>query len=82
MESDEQRRVREILSSMVESARPTRDDMDMVLDDTKQLCLLELDDKNIDDLDNLIRVTVQFYDYLRSIPPWPHFPDDPGHNTH
>jgi hypothetical protein len=35
------------------------------------------DDKDIENLRILIRLTVEFYDYLRSIPPWPEFPDDP-----
>jgi hypothetical protein len=39
------------------------------------------DDKDIEHLRVLIRVTVEFHDYLRSAPPWPQFPDDPFHDT-
>ena len=28
----------------------------------------------------LVRLTVEFHDYLTSTPPWPAFPDDPFHN--
>lgn len=38
------------------------------------------DDKDIENLGILIRVTVEFHDYLRSVPPWPQFPDDPFHD--
>ena len=38
------------------------------------------DDNEIEDLRILIRLTVDFYHYLNSIPPWPHFPDDPVHD--
>jgi len=29
---------------------------------------------------NLVRLTVEFHDFLTSTPPWPAFPDDPFHN--
>jgi hypothetical protein len=38
------------------------------------------DDKDIEHLRVLIRVTVEFHDYLTSVPPWPQFPDDPFHD--
>jgi hypothetical protein len=38
------------------------------------------DDKDIQNLGILIRVTVEFNNYLRSAPPWPQFPDDPFHD--
>jgi hypothetical protein len=38
------------------------------------------DDEDIHNLGILIRVTVEFHDYLRSAPPWPQFPDDPLHD--
>jgi hypothetical protein len=38
------------------------------------------DDKDIQNLGILIRVTVEFNNYLRSVPPWPQFPDDPFHD--
>src|SRR5258708_3863051 len=38
------------------------------------------DDGDIEELRIVIRVTVEFYHYLRPYPPWPHFPDDPFHN--
>jgi hypothetical protein len=38
------------------------------------------DDKDIENLRILIRVTVEFHHYLRSAPPWPQFPDDPFHD--
>jgi hypothetical protein len=38
------------------------------------------DDKNIEHLRILIRVTMEFHDYLRSAPPWPQFPGDPFHD--
>ena len=38
------------------------------------------DDEDIENLGILIRVTVEFYDYLTSTPPWPHVPNDPFHN--
>jgi hypothetical protein len=38
------------------------------------------DHKDIEQLRILIRVTVEFHDYLRSAPPWPQFPDDPFHD--
>jgi hypothetical protein len=38
------------------------------------------DDKDIQNLGILIRVTVEFHDYLRSAAPWPQFPDDPFHD--
>jgi hypothetical protein len=37
-------------------------------------------DDDIEQLRILIRVTVEFYDYLRSAPPWPKFPGDPFHD--
>lgn len=37
-------------------------------------------DKDIENLHILIRVTVEFHDYLRSVPPWPQFPGDPFHD--
>ena len=50
MRNDQIRRVRAILQSMEESARPA------------------FDDKDIQALQILVRVTVQFYDYLTSSP--------------
>jgi len=38
------------------------------------------DDEHIQNLGILIRVTVEFHDYLRSASPWPQFPDDPFHD--
>jgi len=38
------------------------------------------DDDDIEQLCVLIRLTVEFYDYLRSAPPWPKFPGDPFHD--
>src|SRR5438067_539549 len=38
------------------------------------------DDKDIEHLRVLVRLTVDFYDYLRSAPPWSQFPDDPFHD--
>lgn len=38
------------------------------------------DDKDIENLGVLIRVTVEFHHYLRSASPWPQFPDDPHHD--
>jgi len=38
------------------------------------------DDEDIQNLGILIRVTVEFHDYLRSAPPWPQFPGDPFHD--
>src|SRR5512132_4296401 len=38
------------------------------------------DDKDIQELRNLVRLTVEFHDFLTSTPPWPAFPDDPFHN--
>jgi hypothetical protein len=38
------------------------------------------DDKDIQELRILVRLTVEFHDYLTSTPPWPAFPDDPFHN--
>ena len=38
------------------------------------------DEKDIEHLGVLIRVTVEFHDYLTSAPPWPQFPDDPFHD--
>jgi hypothetical protein len=38
-------------------------------------------DKDIQNLDILIGVTVEFHNYLLSAGPWPHFPDDSFHNT-
>lgn len=38
------------------------------------------DDKHIQHLRVLVRLTVDFYDYVRSAPPWPQFPDDPLHD--
>jgi hypothetical protein len=35
------------------------------------------DDGDIENLRILIRLAVDFYYYLNSTPPWPHFPDDP-----
>jgi hypothetical protein len=35
------------------------------------------DDEDIDNLRTLVYLTVNFYDYLNSTPPWPEFPDDP-----
>jgi hypothetical protein len=39
------------------------------------------DDGDIENLRILIRLSVDFYYYLNSIPPWPRFADDPVHNT-
>lgn len=38
------------------------------------------DDKDIQNLGILIRVTVEFRDYLTSAPPWPQFSDDSFHD--
>jgi len=38
------------------------------------------DDKDIQELRVLIRVTAEFHDYLTSAPPWPQFPGDPFHD--
>jgi hypothetical protein len=38
------------------------------------------DDKDIEQLCVLVRVTVEFRDYLTSTSPWPQFPDDRFHN--
>jgi hypothetical protein len=38
------------------------------------------DEDDIQQLHILIRVTVEFHDYLTSVPPWPQIPDDPFHN--
>lgn len=38
------------------------------------------DEKDIEHLGVLIRVTVEFHDYLTSASPWPQFPDDPFHD--
>jgi len=38
------------------------------------------DDKDIQELRVLIRVTAEFNDYLTSAPPWPQFPGDPFHD--
>ncbi len=38
------------------------------------------DDYDMENLRVIIRVTVEFYDYLQSTPPWPHHPDDPFNN--
>jgi hypothetical protein len=38
------------------------------------------DDEDIENLRILIRLTVEFYDYLTSTPPWPAFPDDLFHD--
>jgi hypothetical protein len=38
------------------------------------------DDKDIEHLRVLIRVTAEFHDYLTSAPPWPQFPGDPFHD--
>jgi hypothetical protein len=38
------------------------------------------DDKDIEHLRILIRVTMEFHDYLRLAPPWPQFPGDPFHD--
>jgi hypothetical protein len=35
------------------------------------------DDEDIDNLRTLVYLTVNFYEYLSSHPPWPEFPDDP-----
>lgn len=38
------------------------------------------DDKDIEHLRVLIRVTMEFHDYVTSAPPWPQFPGDPFHD--
>jgi hypothetical protein len=38
------------------------------------------DDKDIEQLRVLVRLTVEFHDYLTGTPPWPQFPDDPFHD--
>jgi hypothetical protein len=38
------------------------------------------DNKDIEELSNLIWVIVQFYYFLTSPGGWPEFPDDPFHN--
>lgn len=38
------------------------------------------DEKDIEHLRILIRITMEFHDYLTLTPPWPHFPDDPFHD--
>ena len=38
------------------------------------------DDKDIENLRILIRVTMEFNHYLNSAPPWPKFPGDPFHD--
>jgi hypothetical protein len=38
------------------------------------------DDKDIQELRILVRLTVEFHDFLTSTPPWPAFPDDPFQN--
>src|SRR5678809_259530 len=41
---------------------------------------LRFDDKDIQEIRILVRLTVEFHDFLTSTPPWPAFPDDPFHN--
>ena len=37
-------------------------------------------DEDIQQLRVLVRLTVEFHDYLTETPPWPQFPDDPFHD--
>ena len=37
-------------------------------------------DEDIQQLRVLVRLTVEFHDYLTGTPPWPQFPDDPFHD--
>jgi hypothetical protein len=61
---EEAARVRVIVGSVEEAAR------DAFLHD----------EEDMEKLRTLIRVTVEFRHFLLSIPPWPHFPEDPFHN--
>ena len=38
------------------------------------------DDEDIENLQILIRLAVEFHDFLLSAPPWPRFPNDPFQN--
>lgn len=63
---EEAERIRSIVASTEEAGQA-------ILDEA-------FDQNDREKLRTLIRVTVEFNDYLRSIPPWPHFPDDAFHN--
>jgi hypothetical protein len=52
-----------------------------ILASTEEVARAVLDDEDeMAQMRTLIRVTVEFHDFLLAIPPWPHFPDDPFHN--
>ncbi len=41
---------------------------------------LRFRDEDFQQLRVLVRLTVEFHDYLTGTPPWPQFPDDPFHD--
>lgn len=63
---EEAERVRSIVAATEEAGRAILEEV--------------FDEDDRDKLRTLIRVAVEFNDYLQSIRPWPHFPDDPFNN--